>query len=121
MKFSNRAYDIGKYITTIALPAAATFYGVVGGLWGLPRVLEVVGTITAIDTLLGTLLMLSTAAYNKSEEKYDGQIQPIYADAITPPEVLFINDVDDAQQEKDILLKVKKKPLADETEILEGE
>lgn len=121
MKLSNRAYDIGKYVTTIALPAVATFYGVVGGLWGFPKILEVVGTITATDTLLGTLLMLSAAAYNRSEDKYDGQIQPIYADAITPEEVLHLDDVDQAQEEKDILLKVKKKPVEDEREILEGE
>lgn len=69
MKLSNRAYDIGKYVTTIALPAVATFYGVVGGLWGFPKILEVVGTITATDTLLGSLLVLSTAVYNKAQNE----------------------------------------------------
>jgi hypothetical protein len=65
---SNKAYDIGKYVAQVALPAVATFYAAVGALWGFPNVTEVVGTITATDTLLGALLLISGAQYNKAVE-----------------------------------------------------
>lgn len=65
---SNRAYDTGKYIAQIAMPAVATFYGTVGSLWGFANVTEVVGTITAADTLLGALLVLSAIQYNKQDK-----------------------------------------------------
>lgn len=61
----DKVYDIGKYVAQIALPAIATFYAGLGALWGFPKTTEVVGTITLTDTLLGGLLILSTAQYNK--------------------------------------------------------
>lgn len=65
----NRAYDIGKYVAQVALPAIATFYAGVAALWGFPKTTEVVGTITLADTLLGGLLLLSTAQYNQARAR----------------------------------------------------
>ena len=70
MKFSNRTYDILKYIAQIVLPALATLYATLGKLWGLPFVTEIPATIMALDFFLGTLLKISTDAYNK--EVHDG-------------------------------------------------
>lgn len=61
---SDRVYNLLKYIALIALPAIATFYGVLSGIWGLPCGQEVVSTITAVDTLLGALIGISSAKYN---------------------------------------------------------
>lgn len=65
MKLSNKVYDILKWITQILLPAVATFYYALANVWALPYPKEIVGTITAIDALLGVLLGISTAQYNK--------------------------------------------------------
>jgi len=62
---SNKAYDIIKWIVVIVLPAIATLYFALAGIWGLPYGEEIVGTITAIDTFLGAVMMISTAQYNK--------------------------------------------------------
>ena len=62
---SNKTYDILKWIAQIFLPALATLYFALAGIWGLPFGEEVVGTITAIDTFLGVALGISTANYNK--------------------------------------------------------
>ena len=62
---SNKVYDILKYIAQIVLPAIATLYFALAGIWGLPYGEQVVGTITAIDTFLGVLLGISTINYNK--------------------------------------------------------
>lgn len=60
-----RVYKILKYVAQIALPAVATLYFALAGIWGFPYGEEIVGTITAVDTFLGVLLGISTATYNK--------------------------------------------------------
>jgi hypothetical protein len=49
----------------VFLPAIATLYLALAGIWGLPHAEEVVGTVTAIDTFMGVLLGISSAQYNK--------------------------------------------------------
>lgn len=67
-KMSNKTYDILKYIAQIVLPALGTFYFALASIWGLPYGEQVVGTITAIDTFLGAILMISSSSYNKKGE-----------------------------------------------------
>lgn len=64
---SDKVYDVLKYIAQIVLPALGTLYFALASIWHLPYGEEVVGTITAIDTFLGALLMISSANYNKKE------------------------------------------------------
>ncbi len=66
MKFTNKVYDILKFVAQIVLPAVATLYFALSSIWGLPYGEQIVGTITAIDTFLGALLGISTASYKKS-------------------------------------------------------
>ncbi len=68
MIMNNKVYDIFKFIAQIVLPALATFYLTLAGIWGLPFGEQVSGTIMAIDTLLGAILMLSSNKYNKEEK-----------------------------------------------------
>lgn len=65
---SNKVYDVLKYIAQIALPALGTLYFALSGIWGLPYGEQIVGTIAAVDTCLGVLLGLSSAAYNKNRK-----------------------------------------------------
>ena len=67
MKMSNNTYDALKWICTIVLPALATLYATLGGIWGLPYTDEIPVTITAIDTFLGACLMISSHNYNKEQ------------------------------------------------------
>ena len=67
---NNRVYDVLKWVCIIVLPAAASLYLAVAGLWGWPHTKEVVGTIAAIETFLGALLGVSSAQYKaEGEEK----------------------------------------------------
>lgn len=66
---SNKMYDILKYIAQIVLPAIATLYFALAGIWGFPYGEEIVGTITAVDTFLGVLLKISTDNYNKAKNQ----------------------------------------------------
>lgn len=66
---SNKVYDIFKFIAQIILPALATLYVTLAGLWGLPFPDEIAGTIMAVDTFLGAVLMISSSNYNKKGDK----------------------------------------------------
>ena len=66
---SNKIYDISKFVAQIVLPALATFYVTIASLWNLPYPEQISGTIMAVDTLLGAILMISSNNYNKKEEK----------------------------------------------------
>ena len=65
MKMSDKTYDILKFVAQILLPALGTFYFALAQIWNLPLAEEIVGTITAVDALLGAVLGISTAQYNK--------------------------------------------------------
>ena len=62
---SNKTYDILKYIAMIVLPALATLYCAIAGIWGLPYAEQIPATIMAIDTFMGVLLKISSDNYNK--------------------------------------------------------
>lgn len=69
MKMSNKVYDVLKYVAQIALPALGTLYFALSGIWGFPYGEQIVGTIAAVDTCLGVLLGLSSAAYHKGNKE----------------------------------------------------
>lgn len=69
MKFSNKTYDVLKWIAMYLLPAMATLYFALAGIWGFPYGEEIVGTITAVDTFLGVILGISNAQYKKENDQ----------------------------------------------------
>ena len=67
MKLNDGLYDILKWITMIVIPALATAYVGLASVWGWPYADEVAKTSAVICTLLGALLGISTAQYNKDK------------------------------------------------------
>ena len=59
----NKTYDSLKFFAQIVLPGIATLYFTISQIWGLPFGEEIVGTITAIDLFLGSLLGISSLKY----------------------------------------------------------
>ena len=69
MKMSNKVYDVLKWIALVFLPAAATLYSVLSGIWGLPYGEAILGTIAGVEVFLGTILGVSSAKYHKETNK----------------------------------------------------
>lgn len=65
MKLNDKVYDVLKWIALILIPAVGALYFGLARIWGFPYGEEIVGTLTLIDTFLGTLLGISTAKYNR--------------------------------------------------------
>lgn len=70
MKLPDKIYDLLKWITMIVIPALATAYVGLASVWGWPYADEVAKTSAVVCTLLGALLGISTAQYNKDEGKH---------------------------------------------------
>lgn len=67
MKMNNKLYDVLKWFVMIVLPALATAYVGLAAVWGFPYAEEVAKTSAVVCTLLGALLGISTAEYNRAE------------------------------------------------------
>ena len=67
MKLPNKVYDVLKYVAIVGLPAIGALYAALAKIWGFPYGVEIVGTITAVDTFLGALLQISTYNYKKGD------------------------------------------------------
>ena len=76
MIIPDKVYDILKWVTMIVIPALATAYVGLAAVWGWPYADEIAKTAAVVCTLLGALLGISTAQYNKKlpmEENEDGE------------------------------------------------
>jgi hypothetical protein len=67
MKLPDKIYDILKWVVMICIPAITTAYVGLSAVWGWPYAEEVAKTSAVICTLLGALLGISTAQYNKDK------------------------------------------------------
>lgn len=63
---SNKMYDVLKWITMVVLPASATLYNLLAGIWGLPLAEQIPDTIMGVVTFLGIVLGISSAQYKKN-------------------------------------------------------
>ena len=70
MIFSDKVYDVLKWVAIVCLPALSTFVVVLGRIWQWGDIAVAVSqTITAVAVLLGALLGVSAIQYNKGNEK----------------------------------------------------
>lgn len=64
MIFSDKVYDVLKWVAIVCLPALATFVAVLSKIWGFADLgIMISETITAIGLLLGALLGVSAIQY----------------------------------------------------------
>lgn len=73
MKLNDRVYDILKWVVIVVIPALATAYVALSGIWGWPYADEIAKTAAAVCALLGALLGISTAQYNKKKQPPDDE------------------------------------------------
>lgn len=65
---SNKAFDALRFVAEIILPALGALYAALAHIWGWPYAEAIVGTIAAVDTFLGALVIGLRKSYNKKEE-----------------------------------------------------
>lgn len=67
MVFSNKTYDILKWVALVGTNAFSALIITLGKIWGWSYAVPIAGTISAIGTCIGACLQISTANYNKEE------------------------------------------------------
>lgn len=79
MQLNSKLYDILKWITMIVIPALTTAYVGLSAIWGWPYADQIAKTSAVVCVLLGSLLGISTAEYNRGiliDEDDDVKIWP---------------------------------------------
>ena len=71
MRIPDKVYNILKWLCLICIPAIVTFLSVVLGVLDVdPQTTNIILTIiTAVGTLIGSLIGVSTKAYNKEQQE----------------------------------------------------
>ena len=64
---SNRTYDTLKVVALILAPVLA-FVASLVNIWGIPYGEQIVATLTAIDTLIGAIVVAANKAYKPPSE-----------------------------------------------------
>lgn len=106
---TNDVYDGAKWVAQILLPALGTLYFALAGIWDFPAAEQVVGSIVALDAFLGVLLGISTASYNRSEAKYDGEMEVEESeDGVKTFNLNLKGDPYDLPSQDEVRFKVKK-------------
>lgn len=67
MKLPDKVYDVLKWLVAVVIPALTTAYVGLAAIWNFPYSTEVAKTSAVVCTLLGALLGVSTAEYNKQK------------------------------------------------------
>lgn len=65
---SNKTYDRLK-VTALILTPVLAFLASLVNIWGLPYGEQIVATLTAIDTLIGAVVVAANKAYKPPEEE----------------------------------------------------
>lgn len=65
MQFSNKTYDLLRWLAQVLLPGVATLYMGLSDIWNLPHVDQVVATIVTVVFFLNLVLGLSSSQYFK--------------------------------------------------------
>jgi len=73
MKLKDSVYDVLKWIVMIVIPALTTAYVGLASVWGWPYAEPIAKTSAIVCTLLGAILGISTAQYNKEKQPPDGE------------------------------------------------
>jgi len=110
---TGKLYNVLKFLALVALPAVASLYFALAGIWGLPAAEQVVGTITVVDTFLGAILHISSNNYNSSTAQGTLAIHEI-GDKKTFKLELEGDPEQDLEGKDRVVFKVRKSAAANE-------
>lgn len=71
--FSDSLYSKLR-LSQLVVPLLGSLYFAIGTIWGLANVEQVLATSTVVASFLGGLVKLAEGAYDRSDEKYDGDM-----------------------------------------------
>lgn len=103
IKLSDNTYKTLKYIAQYVLPALGTLYFALASIWGLPYGEQIVGTISAINIFLASVLGISAYQYDKAGKNISG--------------TLYLDDLPDESVDSFIKFDKPEEEIADKSTI----
>ena len=67
MKLPNKVYDVLKWVVLVVIPALTSAYVGLSKIWNWPYPVQIAETSAILCALMGALLGISTAQYNKED------------------------------------------------------
>lgn len=107
VNISDALYNRLKWATQYLLPAVAVFYVSISEIWDLGHGAQVLGTIAAVEALMGVVLGLSSRAYNHDEQRFDGAVIET-GDPNSPHSLEFAAPLSELTKKDEITLKVQR-------------
>lgn len=108
MIFSNKVYNILKWVVQLVLPAIGTLYFALASTWQWPNAEQTLGTIVAVTAFLGAILGISSKSYNRSDARFDGDFELIEDEQGQAVRIGVKQDeVPNLLQKDSVVLKVK--------------
>ena len=68
MKIPDKLYNLLKWISIVAIPAATTLFGVVASQFNIPYAQQVLTICPAVATFIGALIGISSAKYYQDQK-----------------------------------------------------
>lgn len=103
MQLDDKTYDTLKWFTQFFLPAFIALYATVAGLWHIPYVEPVVGTLSALDVFLAKILNISAKNYEG-----DGTLYIYRGDEKDTYQMMLNDDIEHLGDKSSVMFKVKE-------------
>jgi len=65
---SNKTYDILKYLALVVCPALCTLVAAIAVIWQIPHTDEIVATLAAINTFIGSIVVYNKSKWDKENK-----------------------------------------------------
>lgn len=70
---TNKAFDVVRFLSEVALSALGALYYALAEIWGLPYGDAILATCAALSTFLGIFTEWQRIRYNKQEDEQNGE------------------------------------------------
>lgn len=77
---SNKAFDIIRFLSEIAISAAGALYYALAEIWGFPYGEAVVATCAAVSTFLGIFTQWQRFRHNKEDNHEEDLLESVESD-----------------------------------------
>lgn len=69
MKIPDKIYNLLKWLSIVAIPAATTLFGVIASQFNIPYAQQILTICPAVATFIGALIGISSAKYYQDQKQ----------------------------------------------------
>lgn len=109
LSMSNLTYDRLKRTAQLILPGLGALYFTLSQIWGLPYGEEVVGSIAALNTFIGGIVVVSSNQYQARHSAADGALILEEVDGVLKYTMELERDPSELSGQDEFRLKIEER------------